>query len=64
MLLHVAWHIPRATLHMHVVSRSQVDWDVYANWHCFLHVLLLTYTHCASAMQSAALSFNEQRRLH
>lgn len=28
MRLHVFWHIPSATLHMHVESSSHVDWAV------------------------------------
>ncbi len=63
MLPHVAWHIPRPTLHMQELSSSHVDSDVYANWHCFWQVLFWKI-HCESEAQSAWLSFSEQRRLH
>lgn len=60
---HVAWHMPRATLHMHLLFASHVVCAVYAYWHCFWHTPLFS-SHCGSAMQSAVLIFMEQRRLH
>ena len=54
----VAWHMPRVVLHMQRLFRSQVDWDVYANWHFFVHVVLpLISSHSLSAKQASFESF-------